>query len=211
YQRALCYHVMNRGMNRQRIFSDDKDRAHFTRTVAKYKTLCGAKIYHWCWMANHYHILVEIVHDDLRNFAGGIQQVYAQYHHARHDGCGVFWQGRFKSRPVEIGSYLVSCGRYIERNPVRAGLIGNAWDYRWSSASCYVKGTVDGVTDENPYLGAFEEADRHAYSDALISGHEDEAIIRSVEGERAIGSTAFANGLKMDHGRQRVKCGRPYL
>ena len=201
---------MNRGVNRQRIFSDDEDRVYFTRTVSEYKERCGAQIYHWCWMGNHYHILVEVVHENLRGFAGGLQQAYAQYHHARHHGSGVFWQGRFKSRPVEVGSYLASCGRYIERNPVRAGLTGTAWDYRWSSAGRYVNSMEDGLTDENPYLGAFEEADRRAYARSLMSGREDEAVISRVDGERVIGSKAFADTLKMERGRHRVKRGRPY-
>ncbi len=71
---------------------------------------------------------------------------------------------------MEVGRYLASCGRYIERNPVRVGLAVNAWDYHWSSAASYVNGDEDGLTDENPYLGAFEEADRPAYAQALMSG-----------------------------------------
>ena len=210
FQRALCYHVMNRGVNRQRIFQDDEDRRYFTQTVADYKAVCGARIYYWCWMDNHYHILMEVVHENLRGLAGGLQQAFAQYHHARHHGSGVFWQGRFKNRPVEIGSYLASCGRYIERNPVRAGLADNAWDCHWSSATCYVDGVEDGLTDETPYLGAFEEADRRADAQALLSGESDEAVIRQAEGERFIGSRAFAETLKMERGRHRVKRGRPY-
>jgi hypothetical protein len=105
---------------------------------------------------------------------------------------------------------LVSCGRYIERNPVRAGLICNAWDYGWSSAARYVNCIVDGLTDENPYLGAFEDADRRAYGAALMSGVEDEAAIRQVDGERVIGSKAFAETLQMVRGRHRVRRGRPY-
>jgi len=112
---------------------------YFSDTVGEYKELCGAKVYHWAWMGNHYHMLVEVVYENLRGFVVGVQQAYAQYHHARYNGTGVFWQGRFKSRPVEIGSYLTRCGRYIERNPVRAGLTAIAWEYRWSSAVAYVK------------------------------------------------------------------------
>ena len=121
---------MNRRVNRNPLFVDDDDRAYFSKIVAEYKELCGARVYHWVWMGNHYHMLVEVVYENLRDFAGGIQQAYAQYHHARHNGTGVFWQGRFKSKPVEIGPYLVSCGRYIERNPVRASLAGIAWGIR---------------------------------------------------------------------------------
>ena len=210
YQRALCYHVMNRGVNRQRIFHDDADRRVFLQKVADYKQICDARIYHWCWMDNHYHILVEIMHENLRRFAGGLQQTFAQYHHARHSGCGVFWQGRFKSRPVEVGEYLACCGRYIERNPVRAGLLATAWDYRWSSASFYVNGVADGLTNENPYLGAFDEVNRQEYGAALMRGVDDEAAIRLMDGERAIGSTEFVEALKKDHGRLRISRGRPY-
>ena len=85
------------------------------------------------------------------------------------------------------------------------------WDYRWSRAARYVNGTEDGLTDENPYLGAFEEADRRAYAEALLSGCEDEAVIRHVDGERVIGSRVFAETLKMERGRHRVKRGRPYV
>ena len=104
--------------------------------------------------------------------------------------------------------YLVSCGRYIERNPVRAGLTVTAWEYRWSSAAAYTRKATDGVTDCNPYLGAFEEADRKVYAEALMSGIDD-AIVRRVEGQRVIGTREFAATLKMVRGRYRVKRGRP--
>jgi putative transposase len=201
---------MNRGVNRHSILGDDGDREYFSKTVAEYKELCGARVYHWVWMGNHYHMLVEVVHENLRGFAGGIQQAYAQYHHARYDGCGVFWQGRFKSKPVEIGPYLASCGRYIERNPVRAGLAVMAWEYKWSSAAAYVKKAVDGVTDENPYMGPFADSDRVVYGERLMSG-VDEKVVREVEGDRAIGSKEFAATLKMERGRYRVKRGRPVM
>jgi len=199
---------MNRGVNRSPIFSDDEDRVYFSKLVVENKALCGARVYHWAWMGNHYHMIAEVVHENLRGFAGGIQQAYAQYHHARHHGAGVFWQGRFKSKPVEIGSYLAVCGRYIERNPVRAGLAAVAWEYRWSSAAQYVHQAADGVTDENPHLGTLSLADREAYGQALMSD-ADEKLVRHVEGERAIGSKNFAATLKMERGRYRVKRGRP--
>ena len=208
YQRALCYHVMNRGVNRQKIFSDDIDREYFARLVSEYKRLCGAKVFHWVLMDNHYHMLVEVVHENLRGFAGGIQQAYAQYHHARHKGSGVFWQGRFKSKPVQLGPYVVSCGRYIERNPVRAGLIAVAWEYRWSSAAAYVKTTTDGLTDQNPYVGEFTQQDRQAYGEMLMTG-ADEKVVKEIEGGRAIGTREFAATLKMDRGRYRLKRGTP--
>jgi putative transposase len=199
---------MNRGVNRQAIFNDDADREYFGQLVGEYKALCGAKVYHWVWMRNHWHMLAEVVYENLRGFVGGVQQAYAQYHHARHSGSGVFWQGRFKSKAVEVGTYLVSCGRYIERNPVRAGLVEVAWEYRWSSAAAYVRQLADGVTDQNPYVGEFAARDREAYAAALMSGVDDQ-VVKLVEGERAVGTREFAATLKMERGRYRVRRGRP--
>ena len=104
--------------------------------------------------------------------------------------------------------YLVSFGRYIERNPVRARRTCVPWEFRWSSAAAYVQKAKDGVTDENPYLGAFGDENRVTYGQALLSGI-DEAVVKSVEGERALGSRAFASTLKMERGRCRVRRGKP--
>lgn len=76
----------------------------------------------WCCEAL-VAMLAEVVFENLRPFVGGIQQSYVQYHHKRHKSSGVFWQGRFKSKLVEIGEYLIRCGRYIKCNPVRAGIV----------------------------------------------------------------------------------------
>jgi hypothetical protein len=159
-------------------------------------------------MGNHYHMLIEIVFENLRGFVGGIQQAYAQYHHARHRGSGVFWQGRFKSKPVEIGPYLPACGRYIERNPVRAGLTEMAQAYPWSSAAAYVSQKVDGVTHENPHIGSFSQKDRIAYADALASGIDD-AVVKAMHGRRPIGSNDFASTPKRERGRHRLKYACP--
>ena len=208
YQRAVCYHVMNRGINRNAIFMDDADREYFSRLVGEYKELCGAKVYHWIWMGNHFHMLVEVVYENLRGFVGGVQQVYARYFHAKHRTSGVFWNGRFKSKPVELGPYLGSCGRYIERNAVRAGLTEIAWEYRWSSAAAYVKQVVDKVTDPNPYLGELTQPACAMYGEALMSD-VDEKVVRAFEGVRAIGRREFAVTLKLERGRYRVRRGRP--
>ena len=124
YQRSVCYHLMNQGVNGAEILRNDEDRERFTEIVKEYADLCGVEVYHWCWMHTHYHMLCEVVFDNLRPFAGGIQQVYAGYCHRRYGTSGVFWAGRYKSKPVEIGEYLTRCGRYIERNPVRAAIVG---------------------------------------------------------------------------------------
>lgn len=210
FQRSICYHVFNRGVNRSRIFFDDEDCQHFTRLVREYKQGCGARIYHWAWMLNHYHMVIEVVFDNLRPFVAGIEQAYAQYHHARHRSVGVFWQGRFKSPPVEVGEYLARCGWYVERNAVRAGLAESAWSYRWSSAAAYVLSRDDGLTDANPYmaLATLRPAERQQYAEALQCARLDEST-RDLMRARVIGSTEFAARLVISQGRHRRRRGRP--
>jgi len=207
-QQSLCYHVMNRGLNRQDIFADDVDRRRFTDRVVEYAELADAKVYHWAWMSNHYHALVEVAYANLRVFAGGLQQSYAQDFHRRHETSGMFWQGRFKSKPVEVGEHLVRCGRYIERNPVRAGLVDAAQDYPWSSARFYVTGKADGLTTADPYLGADKAGfDRREYREILAAGTDDEWMAER-HSVRVLGSMEFAGMLKREDGRYRRKSGR---
>lgn len=207
-QKAVCYHVMNRGVNRLNIFEDDADRHYFIKRAARFKEHLGVKIYHWVLMSNHYHMVIEVDYANLRPFAGGLQQAYAQYHHLRHHSSGVFWQGRFKSKPVEIGDYLVKCGRYIERNPARAGIEPVPWEYSWSSAGFYVQENPDGLTDYNLYLGSITKQDRQAYGDILLSGVEDEWVQKQ-QHRRVFGSDEFSSRIQTDRGRSRRKRGRP--
>jgi len=199
---------MNRGVNKQTIFKDHQDRFYFLKRLGEYKELYHAKIYHWVLMSNHYHMLLEISFDELRPFLAGLQQKYAMYHHSRHGTSGTFWQGRFKSKPVEPGPYLISCGRYIERNPVRASLVTEASEYQWSSAKSYALGQHQSITDLNPFIGNLTEQQRSAYAQTLASGIDDE-IIDVTRHTRVIGSKEFELDLKLEHGRCRLKRGRP--
>ena len=112
------------------------------------------------------------------------------------------------SKPVELGDYLVHCGRYIERNPVRSGMVAAAWDYQWSSAAHYVKGLEDGITDRNPYLGVFREQDRRLYGEELLAATADD-LVKGTEGSQVIGSSKYAATLTKSMGRHRLKRGRP--
>lgn len=201
---------MNRGINRLPIFKDDEDRKHFTKIVNDYNDICGAKIYHWAWMDNHYHMLAEITYANLRHFVSGIQQSYAQYHHRRHGTSGIFWQGRFKSKPVEIGEYLVRCARYIERNPVRAKIVDDAWDYKWSSASHYVVGRGVKLTDTNIYIGAdnWTPHDRQEYAKTLELS-DDDKLLKKHNHKGYLGSSSFPAQLKKEGNRYRRRRGRP--
>ena len=113
-----CYHVMNRGHNRERIFGDDDDRRHFLGLLARYRERFGLRLYHYCLMTNHFHVLVQLERPaDLSKWLAGMLRAYVHYFNRRYRFVGHLWQGRFKSPAIQCEGYLLSCGRYIEAQP----------------------------------------------------------------------------------------------
>lgn len=150
--RSLSYHIYNRGNGRYEIFHEDNDYQHFLDLLARYQALFSFALYHWVIMGNHYHLLLEIQEPErISRFMAGLGRAYSHYHHRRYKTSGFLWQGRFKMQAIQKETYLVACGRYIERNPVRAGLASEASEYPFSSARFYSLGCQDGLTTENPF------------------------------------------------------------
>jgi len=208
-QQAICYHLYNRSINRYRLFEDERDFAGFRQIIGRYKHRCACLVYHWALMPNHYHLLIRLTFPMLRRFAAGIQQSYAQYHHRCHGTCGVLWQGRYQTRAVEEDLCLTRWGRYIERNPVRAGLAEFAWDWRHSSAGFYVLGRADALTDLDVQFapGDLDAARRAEYS-AMLQDNDEQRWVKEQSG-LAIGSTRFFGSLEAEAGHRRRRRGRP--
>ena len=142
------YHILNRGNNKEVIFTDDADFIFFLRQVKKYKDKFGLKIYHYCVMPNHCHFLVQTQGtQDLTKFMHAIMFVYAQYMQRKYNKGGHVWQGRYKSSLIEKEDYLLRCGYYIEDNPRRAMLVKELRDWPWSSYHFYAYGKSDRIVD----------------------------------------------------------------
>lgn len=149
--RSLTYHVYNRSNSKQVIFRDDADCQCFCNILKKYIELFSLKIYHWAIMPTHFHLLLELLEPEkLSKAIAGITLSYTKYFHKRYGGYGYLWQGRFKSRPIQKENYLISCGRYIDVNPVKDKLVPVAWEYSYSSARYYCLGIEDGITTPDP-------------------------------------------------------------
>lgn len=208
-QQAICYHLYNRCINRDRLFEDERDFLRFRQIVARYKQRCHCLVYHWALMPNHYHLLIRLIFPMLRPFAAGIQQSYAQYHHRRHGTCGVRRQGRYHTRPVEEDMCLTRCGRYIERNPVRASQAKFAWDRPHASAGFYVLGRADDLTDMDVQYAAEDlDAPRRAAYAAMLQDSEEERWVKEQSGV-AIGSPRFIGSLAAEEGHLCRRRGRP--
>ncbi len=203
---SICYHLYNRGFNRSILFHDDADFHRFSGIVAAYKKQLPVRLYHWAWMPNHYHMLVQVPFTELRRFISGVQQTFAQYHHHRHETCGPVFQGRYHAKAVEQNECLTRCGRYIERNAFRARMVIEPWAYPWCSAGYYVSGLADGVSDLDPqFSDPLDPGARHAYANMLLDEADD--LWMSQQNDLVIGSSKFLDRLTMEQGRSRARRG----
>ena len=134
---GVPYHVTSRGNRRQDVFFSADDRKRYLHSLAKYSKHHGFDIYAYCLMTNHMHI-VGLPRDDT-SMAKTLHIVNLRHTQAvnRKQGWnGVLWQGRYFSTPLDE-AHLWVCVRYVEQNPIRAGIVAKAEDYLWSSASCH--------------------------------------------------------------------------
>ena len=198
-----CYHVMNRGHNREAIFCDDEDHLMFLNLVARYRERFHFRVFHYCLMSNHFHLLLQL--DDSRALSpmmAGLLRAYVHHCHRRYGFVGHRWQGRYKSPAVQCRHYLLSCGRYSEWNPVAAGVEVEPWKYRWSSARTHALGETDQLlTESHEDLALSADAEqRQALWRDFLMGHDprEEAMRR---GDWVIGDEQFRRSLLERHGR----------
>ncbi len=133
---GVVYHVLNRANGRAVIFEDDADYAAFLRILGEAMERTPMRLLAYCLMPNHWHLVVWPRGDgDLSAFTGWLTLTHTQRWHAhRHSaGEGHLYQGRFKSFPVQDDTYFLTLCRYVERNPLRAGLVERAEEWLWSS------------------------------------------------------------------------------
>jgi len=130
---GAVYHVISRGNGRQTIFRDNWDRERFLSVFAlvveRYNFICHA----YCLMSNHFHLLLETPDGNISQGMRQLNSQYSQGFNRRHETVGHVVQGRYRSVLVEKESYLLELCRYVVLNPVRAGLVENPFQWKWSS------------------------------------------------------------------------------
>lgn len=131
----MPHHVYQRGHRRQAVFFSDADRRDYLRTLAECREAMGLKLYAFCLMDNHVHLIID-PGDDSSSLSTAMKTLAGR--HARrmnllHGWRGALWESRFKCSPIETDRYLLTCGRYIDLNPVRAGITRLPEMFEWSS------------------------------------------------------------------------------
>jgi putative transposase len=135
------YHVTQRGNYRQEIFQEEEDRLKYLSWIDEYSKKYQMSIYAYCLMSNHVHfICMPYKKDSLARVFSSVHMRYSQYFNRKKKAAGHLWQGRFYSCVLE-DSHVYAAVRYVERNPVRANLVKQPWEWEWSSASCHVEKT----------------------------------------------------------------------
>ena len=211
-------HIVQRGNNRSACFFGDIDRRLYLRCLANAAADRGCAIHAYVLMSNHVHLLVTprvqgaasaLLQDVGRRYARIVNEVQGR--------TGTLWEGRFRSSLIDSERYLLTCHRYIELNPVRAGMVREPGEYPWSSHRFYAFGTPDKVvTPHGQYLalgGSVQErasAFRHIFGDAPTNA-DIQRLRESLNKGWALGSARFLEEMKVKLGRsvQPPKRGRP--
>jgi putative transposase len=156
----LFHHAIQRGNNRQDVFNDNIDRLYYLKWARLLSEENCVSIIGYCLMTNHIHLLVfPRDENEMINFMKLIGQRYTQYFNRKYQRTGKLWENRYRIHPIDSEvSYVVL--KYIEMNPVRAGIVTDGADYTWSSAPYHLSGKEDStITADGLYRSSFRYVD----------------------------------------------------
>jgi len=205
---GLPMHVVQRGINRDSCFLSDSDRLVYLSLLEKRAPLFECAMHAFVLMTNHVHLLLTPARvDSASMLMKHVGQEYVQYFNRTHSRSGSLWEGRFHSSIVDTEGYLLRCHRYVELNPVRAGMVSSPGEYAWSSYPANAWGRASNLIEPHPvYLslggtpGERIAGYRELFAQPLAQGELDE-IRHAVNGGFALGSEAFRDLLSETAGR----------
>lgn len=205
---GIPQHIVQRGNDRQPCFADNDDYLRYRQELREATDKYACALHAYVLMTNHVHLLVT---PDAPGGASRMMQAigrrYVGTFNARYRRTGTLWEGRFKSALVDSHTYLLTCYRYIELNPVRAGMVRLPDDYRWSSHRCNAFGEPDpGITPHLRYLslGADPASRQAAYRDLFndtLDPADADALRDHTRQNKACGNDRFRSRIEALIGR----------
>ena len=213
------HHIIQRGNNRQAIFSGPTDYQRLLALLDENARKFGVALHAYVLMTNHFHLLATpSTADGLPQMMQAVGRSYVRYFNDRQHRSGTLWEGRYRSTLIETDRYLLACMAYIDLNPVRAGIVREAKDYPWSSHGHYAGLRVDKMVTPHALfwsLGNTPFAREKAYGDLVnagISSEQQAALTGSVQGGWALGDTNFVTELQKRTERRvnKASAGRPF-
>jgi putative transposase len=190
------HHVTQRGNARQVILTNDADRAIYLDLLRRYTDLHQLSLLGYCLMSNHVHlIVVPRKADSLAQTLKHAHGSYASYWNVNHSSSGHVWQGRYYSCPLD-SAHLWAALRYTELNPVRAGLVRTAEEWKWSSADAHCAAAVDDLLEMKTWRSRWNASEWREY----LTGEETETELKSLRQSthtgRPLGSPEFVEALE---------------
>lgn len=205
---GIPLHLIQRGNNRQPCFASQEDCAAYASWLQEYAARFKVDIHAWVFMTNHVHLLVTpTTASAISKMMQSLGQRYVRYFNYTYLRTGTLWEGRYKSCVVDAENYLLICQRYIELNPVRAGIVESPADYYWSSYQANGLGKKAEMCTPHPLylsLGRNTHIRLRAYR-ALFKSHIDDDItlIREATNKGlAIGNDRFKQEIERLSGRR---------
>ncbi len=204
------HHIIQRGHNRQVVFATDDDYLFYLDNLHEWKDRLECKVYAYCLMTNHVHLIVDPGRDE-KNLSLLMKRIAGRQ--TRHVNrlekrSGTLWEGRYKSSPICRDEYLLICSRYVELNPVRAGIVAEAKAYRWSSYGAKVGAVKQEWLDfDCQYLGlGSTETKRQlkykAFVEGAIPDRELEQIRQAIQRGQLTGKRRFVEEVESKVGRR---------
>lgn len=174
---GALYHVLNRGNNKNNIFLDEKDYRVFLNHLEEVKQEKDFVLYSYCLMPNHFHLLIKTNEFPLSKIMQKLLTSYAIYFNSRYDRKGHLFQNRYKAIVCDKENYLFSLIQYIHLNPLRAGLVKNINDYKWSSHQTYIGRTKSKILCVEKFFndigeGSFTTGYR-VYNNLITAGFDE--------------------------------------
>jgi putative transposase len=205
---GVPHHITQRGNNKSRVFFSERDRLLYLALLRDNAKRYGLDIRGYCLMTNHVHVVaVPLTEDSLAEAIGRTHQKYSLQFNRRYARIGHLWQGRFHSCPLDQEHYWCALS-YAERNPVRAGIVWEPWDYRWSSARAHI-GQMDrtGLLDLETWRQSMADNDWRLFLEREL---DEEILFKMRQNTHRgwpVGSDEFVQRLEKQVGR-RLRPGR---
>lgn len=204
------HHIIQRGHNKQVVFVSDEDYLYYLENLKEWKNELGCKIYAYCLMTNHIHLIVN-PSKDIENLALLMKRVsgrQTRYVNKMEGRSGTLWEGRYKSSPIKMNEYLLTCCRYVELNPVRAKIVDDPEKYKWSSYMHKIGIEKTNLVDKDlcyMEFGTTEKEREKRYKEwvhGTIPDGEWEMIRKAVQRGQLTGSNRFVEEVDKKIGKR---------
>lgn len=215
---GYSHHVIQRGNNRQSIFTATQDYQFLLDLIGENAKKFGVAVHAYVLMGNHFHLLLTPqTADGLPQMMQAVGRRYVRYFNDTHHRSGTLWEGRYKSTLVQAERYLLACMAYIDLNPVRAGMVSQARDYPWSSHGHYIGLHSDKLVTPHPLVWQLgntpfaREATYAQWVQSGVSAEQQQALTDSTLRGWALGEPPFIQSLQTMTERRVSKnaAGRP--